>query len=362
MVVLAGGRVSFEQPSLAQISTRVSNDIGPAASLRRSVERAFSRAIAAASHSLHGHLNNATRQATPKTATDETVVLGWASMFGLTRKQPTQGTGAASGTGTNGNTVPAGTVGQYDDGTRFTVDADVTVAGGVLTLAITSEEYTSEANADAGASWRLVSPISGINSDFTLDADIDDGSDLETIADLRERLEERMQTPPRGGSEADYEAWAKETPGVDVANAIVLKDYLGDGTISVIFTIDDADDPIPSEDQRAAVEAYVDPLRPIVLRDFSVIVPVADDVTYDIQIEPETEAVKAAIRAALKDLHRREAVPGETLLLSHITEAISAATGETDHVLIAPAANVEPASSIHLLTYNASLVTFGAIP
>jgi uncharacterized phage protein gp47/JayE len=33
-------------------------------------------------------------------------------------------------------------------------------------------------------------------------------------------------------------------------------------------------------------------------------------------------------------------VPGGTILLSHIQEAISTAVGENDHVLIAPVANV----------------------
>ena len=230
-----------------------------------------------------------------------------------------------------------------------------------MSPSITSVDYAEAANCDAGAAWRLSSPISGIDSTFTIDADIDDGSDLEDIEDLRDRLITRMQTPPRGGSEADYETWAKATPGVDVRSAIVIKDYAGDGTIGVVITID-ADDPIPSEPQRAAVEAYVDPLRPIVLRDFDVVAAVAQDVTYSIQISPVTDAVKDAIKASLAELHARDAVPGGTLLLSHINEAISAATGETDHILIAPVANVAASTEVSLLTYNASLVTFAAIP
>lgn len=353
--------MTFARPTLPQIISRVTDDLGSAASLRRSVERALSRSIPGVSHSLHGHLDWASRQATPITADDENLA-GWAALFQIYRKQPTQGTGTASGTGTNGTTIPAGTVGQYDDGTRFTVDADATVALGVVTVSITSEDYSSEANADAGASWRLVSPISGVSSDFVLDADIDDGSDLELLEDLRDRLIARMQTPPRGGNDADYESWAQATPGVDVASATVIKGYTGDGTIGLVITIDAAD-PIPSEPQRAAVEAYVSPLVPSVLRDFTVVAAVGEDVTYDIDIAPyPSTAVQDAIKASLSELHLRDAVPGGSLLLSRINEAISAATGETDHVLVAPVANVDASTTINLLTFNTALVTFGAIP
>ncbi|MDX9862130.1 MAG: hypothetical protein RBS99_14555, partial [Rhodospirillales bacterium] len=47
-----------------------------------------------------------------------------------------------------------------------------------------------------------------------------------------------------------------------------------------------------------------------------------------------------AIEAEIRDLLRREAEPGGTILLSHIREAISIAAGEYDHALAAPAADL----------------------
>jgi uncharacterized phage protein gp47/JayE len=355
--------VTFARPTHAQIISRTADDLGPAASLRRSVERALARSIAGESHSLHGHLSWASRQAIPTTADDESLV-EWASLFQIDRKQPTQGTGTATFTGTNGTEIPAGTVVYLSDadGTRYTVDALVTVASGTATVAITSEEYAESVNCDAGAVIRLASPISGIDTEGEVDADIEDGTDLEEIEDLRDRLILRMQSPPRGGSEADYETWAKATPGVDVGSATVIKGYSGDGTIGLVITIDD-DNPIPSGGQVTLVQDYVEPLTPAVLREFVVVAAVAQDVTYDIQIAPyPSPAVEAAILASLAELHARDCVPGGTLLVSHIREAISAATGETDHVLVAPTTNQTATSEIHLRTYNASLVTFGAIP
>ena len=55
-----------------------------------------------------------------------------------------------------------------------------------------------------------------------------------------------------------------------------------------------------------------------------------------------TEAALASARMGVK-----------TLLLTHIAEAISRATGETDHVLISPTANVTAAAN--------QLLTFGGI-
>ena len=46
------------------------------------------------------------------------------------------------------------------------------------------------------------------------------------------------------------------------------------------------------------------------------------------------------VTAELQDLLRREAEPGATLLISHIRAAISLATGETNYVMTAPAADV----------------------
>ena len=55
-------------------------------------------------------------------------------------------------------------------------------------------------------------------------------------------------------------------------------------------------------------------------------------------------AVEAAVTAELQDMITRDAIPGGTILYSHIMEAISIATGETDHVLVSPAANVTHAT------------------
>ena len=100
--------MAFDRPTLPELISRTTEDLGPAARLRRSPERALARSVAGTSHGLHGHLDWASRQVIPTTADDENLV-AWAAMFGITRKQPTKATTTVTHPATNGTTVPEGT-------------------------------------------------------------------------------------------------------------------------------------------------------------------------------------------------------------------------------------------------------------
>jgi uncharacterized phage protein gp47/JayE len=113
---------------------------------------------------------------------------------------------------------------------------------------------------------------------------------------------------------------------------------------------DDDAPPVPSPAQLAEVQAYIEPLRPVTA-ELHVLPPVQIAVTYQLSLKPDTSAVRAAVEAQLRDLHNREAGLGDTLLISHIREAISSATGESDHVLGSPVADVK-ADINQLLTFG----------
>ena len=55
--------------------------------------------------------------------------------------------------------------------------------------------------------------------------------------------------------------------------------------------------------------------------------------------------------AELRDLIQREAIPGGTLLISHIREAISVAAGEQEHVLSSPTEN-QTVPSYQVITFG----------
>jgi uncharacterized phage protein gp47/JayE len=97
---------------------------------------------------------------------------------------------------------------------------------------------------------------------------------------------------------------------------------------------------IPDAGEVAAVQAHIDALRPVTA-DAYVVAPSAVSLNLTISgLSPATTVVRDAIAAELADLLRREAVPGGTILLSHLREAISIAAGEYNHTLVSPVADV----------------------
>jgi uncharacterized phage protein gp47/JayE len=87
------------------------------------------------------------------------------------------------------------------------------------------------------------------------------------------------------------------------------------------------------------VQAHIDSLRPACAQ-ITVFACVAQAVDFTISLTPDTAVVRQAVREALSDLFRFEAIPEGTMLISHLREAISQAAGETDHILLTPTANV----------------------
>src|SRR6218665_2222124 len=138
-----------------------------------------------------------------------------------------------------------------------------------------------------------------------------------------------MAQAPMGGTEEDYKSWALEVPGV--TRVWVYAHEMGTGTVTLRFVRDADVSIIPGEGEVATVKHYVDARRPIGVKGFYVVAPTPKPVNFDIRVTPATDAVKAAVEASLRDLIGREAVPGQLLLISHIREAISTATGEADH-------------------------------
>ncbi|MBI4800443.1 MAG: baseplate J/gp47 family protein, partial [Desulfarculus sp.] len=83
------------------------------------------------------------------------------------------------------------------------------------------------------------------------------GADQEADAALLARLLYRIQTPPQGGAGSDYIRWALEVPGV--TRAYVYPRRLGAGSVGLTVLMDDAAyGPIPSAEDVARVQAYID--------------------------------------------------------------------------------------------------------
>lgn len=334
----------FTRPTLLELITVAEAEInasipGADARLRRSVLGVLARVLAGQTHGLYEYIKWVSRQVIVDTASAESLQRH-ATIWGISRKAATAASGNVTFTGANGSVIPAGTEVRRADGAAYTTTAEATVAAGAATVGVTAAVAGVAGNAVPAIQVGLSSPVAGVNAAAVVaGAGLTGGTDEETDDALRERVLDRIQEPPHGGASFDYLKWARAFPGVTRAWVYPLE--LGVGTVTVRFMMDSTyADGIPQAADVAALQAAIDDDRPVTA-DVVVVAPVAVPLNFTISgIDPLTAAVKAAVEAELADLIRREAEPAGTILISHIREAISLASGETDHVLELPAANV----------------------
>jgi uncharacterized phage protein gp47/JayE len=174
-----------------------------------------------------------------------------------------------------------------------------------------------------------------------------DGTDEETTEDFRARVLLRLQEPPQGGADQDYEAWALAVAGV--TRVWVYEHEDGLGTVTVRFVRDNEDPIIPSAGEVTTVQDALDDERPVT-HDVTAAAPTADPIDFTFTaLDPDTTAIRDAIEAELVDLFAREAEPGDgagrgEILLSWIRTAIGVAVGDGDYTLSAPSADITPAT------------------
>lgn len=331
----------FDRPSPAEIRDRMAAEVavalpGADARIRRSVEEIIVRAIAVASHELHGHLEWIAQQILPDTAEAE-ILARHAGIWGLGRIAAAAATGNVTFTGTPAAVIPAGTELRRADDARYALVADATVGGGgSVTAAVAAVTAGAAGNAAAGTALSLVAPVAGVAPAAVVAAGgLAAGADAETDDNLRARLLQRIQSPPRGGARNDYEAWALAVAGVE--QVWVLPLHLGPGTVGVTFVTTNG--AVPAAPLVAAVQAAIDALRPVTAA-VTVFAPATQALNLSIDLSTDTTAIRAAVIAEVTDFLRREGAPGGVVRVSRLSAAISTATGEVSHILSAPTADV----------------------
>ncbi|SDP49690.1 Uncharacterized phage protein gp47/JayE [Pseudomonas arsenicoxydans] len=339
----------FETPSLPVLIKRAQSDLA-SDSLRQSDAQVLARTLGGAAYGLYGYLNWIAEQILPDKADESTLERIAALRLNQPRKAAQAATGSVSFIASAGAVLDVDTLLQSSDGRTYKVTASRTTSSGLNSTTIAALDAGSLGNADAGMTLIPVQPILGIigNSFTVLAPGLTGGIALESLESLRSRVIRSYRIIPHGGSAQDYETWALECPGV--TRAWCRGNYLGAGTVALFVMRDDDPQPIPDAAQLAEVQAYIEPLRQVTA-ELHVLPPVPLPVTYSLSLTPDTTAVRAAVEAQLRDLHNREAGLGETLLVSHIREAISSTAGESDHKLMSPTADVEAAAN-QLLTFG----------
>lgn len=319
---------------------------GVDATLRRGVLPVLPHVDAALAYDQHAHIDFTARQMNALFAVGADLDNIHGRFWGVDRRPASYAAGQVTFTGVDGAAILAGAALTGADGQAYTVTAGATVTSGSATVTVTADQAGAAGNRQAAALLTLSAAPAGVDPTGTVAAaGVTGGADVEsdgapgTSQGYRGRILEKIRQPPHGAAAFDYPAWAKTVPGV--TDAWLFEKEQGLGTVTVrVMTYDATVDGIPSVGTLDAVAAVLEERRPPGIEVF-VAAPAA--VALDVAIEnldPDTPEIRAAIEAELAALIRRIAVPGATVFLSKIGEAISIARGEGSHTLTAPAANV----------------------
>jgi uncharacterized phage protein gp47/JayE len=252
------------------------------------------------------------------------------------RKAATFSAGYATVTGIVGTIVPKATRLQSGNGTAYETLAQITMGVGATQINVRALTPGVAGNLNAGSKLGITTAIAGVDGTATV-VGISGGVDEEDDDSLRDRVLFRIRRPPMGGSNDDYVAWARSVPGVTRAWNAPLE--MGIGTTTVRFMMDDLRaDPNPTIDgfplagDVATVQAYLDTVRPVAVKDIFVAAPLPFSVNFTItMLEDSSTATQAAIRASVKQMLKERAIPGQQIWKSWITEAVSQAIGEDHH-------------------------------
>lgn len=270
-----------------------------------------------------------------------------ATDYGMARLAATYAAGYVTLTGVDGSTVAAGVQVQRTDGVRYTIAGGGTIAGGTLDVLVQADDAGVGGNALAGVAMALVTPQAGFNNAGIVAASgIGGGADTESDEALRTRLLQRKQNPPRGGSTADYVAWALAVNGVTDVYVDPITATNGRTSVGLWFLMwGTYTNGIPQLADVTNVAAYIDSQRPA-----GAVVEVAAPTAVTVPItitnmSPLTSDTIDAVNLALADLFRRTVRVSTVnepykLWRSQIIEAIATATGEQHHVLTVPATDV----------------------
>ena len=352
--------MAYNRPSLKQLISRVQSDIKSGTGIKTIFPRSFvgviSKAIAGVAHTLFGYISFIFKQLFPDTAELE-YLARWASIWGVSRKDPSFCELTIQLSGTEGKVVPADTEMQSDTGLKYVVRDEGTIATGTVSLIIKCEVSGVQGNLPVDSNIKLISPILGITSEGSVLSVVTPGVDQESDDSLRARLIDKIQRPPSGGNANDYIQNCIEIDGV--TRAWVFPEVNGKGTVGVKFVVDAEVDIVPVTQKITDVQVLMDIWRPITA-DLEVSAPSKLPLDMEIKITPNDAATQASCEAEIRDLIIRDANiagawsgPGSTfdgkILLSKIREALSIALGEDDHeittILTVTPANVTPANS-----------------
>jgi uncharacterized phage protein gp47/JayE len=285
------------------------------------------------------------------------------------RKGATFASGSGTATGTPGAPIAANA--QLTANNVLYVVSDATAIAQDGQVIVNLQSLTTGTAADLAPGDLLTWVVALPGVDGVVTAVQVSGADAESDDELRARILKRIQEPPMGGDATDYEQWALAVPGV--TRAWASPNEQGVGTMALRFMMDDvrADQGgFPNASDVAAVQAYLDSVRPVTVKDLFVGAPLAYPMTVVIAaLNPDNAATWAGIVDSINTMLFNYAKPGhtdngsgvdaQTIYAAWVSEAISDAPNVISFLL--EMTDVVPPSKGYMVTLG-SVVHSTQIP
>lgn len=237
---------------------------------------------------IYQQIRDAETGAIPSDSTPSARLDEYAVLFGLSdgdggygRKGATAASGGVapvtySGAGPFPYTLSAGQVLVAPDGvTLFATTANVVWnSAGSQNASIDATTTGTAGNLSIGTVLSLVSPPASVSNSVTLSTATSGAEDSESDSALLARILDRLQNPPKGGTAADYKAWAESQSGV--TTAYVYPRRQGTGSVDVVITqagTGKARGYNGSTTTRDAVDTYIETVRPVTVESANTMIP-----------------------------------------------------------------------------------------
>jgi uncharacterized phage protein gp47/JayE len=250
---------------------------------------------------------------------------------GLTRKPAVKATGRLTFSGPEGTVIPVGTRVSTEGETPiyFVTTTEGTITGGTVTVDAEAEVGGVNGNIDAGKITVVLGDLSGVVT-VTNTEPFTGGIDEETDEELLARYKEKVTRPITSGNKYQYEAWAKEVPGV--ADARCYPRWNGNGTVKVVVV--DSEKRSPSAQVIQAVADYIESVRPV-LADVTVVgvteVPINISVTVTLAADADPSTVESDIRENITEYFKKIGFVETVVRYTAIGNAILDANGVIDY-------------------------------
>lgn len=328
----------FVRPTLNELIIRTENDFtsrltGAIPLLSRALLKIISRVLSGAWDTIYGHQEFLSFQIIIDKA-EEAFVRRWAFQWRIPIQEATFAIGNIQFSGVDTTILPLDTLLVRDDGVEYITTAPGTVVSGSVIVPIICTTAGEIGNAPANTVLSLSSPIVDISdTGFLTGTGAEGGVEADTKDIILQNLLNRLQNPPMGGSDSDYKRIAEDVAGVE--KGFPFENQAGTAKVlgSVTVVIKGVTPIIPSSTLLDEVlTALLSPkFKPLTSSIF--VAPInSKTIDYDISLTPDTAAIRQNIQTNLEQQHTKDMIPGGSLLISRIRNAIST-SGVSNYVI-----------------------------